>query len=168
MTKSVRARRMKQPPGESLYEVALAEARKKHPEYPKVIATLREATEKGNPDAAYALASWYLWGKKPHIKPDHKVAVRLLRTAVAAGNSDAMWDLAVCYDNGNGVRISEKKAFELYLRAALRGDARSTMELARRYYWGSGTRQDRSVSRIWLERAKELGQTLKMLQARNK
>jgi len=168
MTTSMRVRKVKRSPGESLYENALAEARKKHPDYPKVIATLLEAIEAGNPDAAYALATWYLWGKKPYVQPDHKAAVRLLRTAVAAGNPDAMWDLAVCYDNGNGVRINERKAFELYLSAALRGDASATMELARRYHWGSGTPRDRSVSKIWLERAKELGQTMKMLKARNR
>ena len=168
MMKSKSVRKTKRWPGDALYKIALAGARKKHPDYPKVIAKLQNAIKRGNPDAAYALATWYLWGKEPYIQPDHKAAVRLLRVAVEAGNSDAMWDLAVCYDNGHGVRISVSKAFELYLGAALRGDAPATMEISRRYYWGDGTRRDRRASEIWLERAKELGQTMKMLRLRNR
>lgn len=143
--------------GESLYRVALVEAQKGEPNYIRVHAKLQQAIRKGNPQAAYALATWLLVGKEPVVKPDHKKAVKLLRQAVAAGIADAMWDLAICYERGAGVPTNRRLAYELYLRAAIRGDSDAVMEVGRSLYWGLGTRANRKAAKIWLDRARELG-----------
>lgn len=118
---------------------------------------LRAAIEAGSADASYALATWYLFGKKPYINPNRREAVRLLRLAATAGNVDAMFDLGVCYERGAGVAANEKRAFDYYLMAAIRGDAKAIFEAARCLFWGVGVAKDRRIARIYLDRAKELG-----------
>ena len=49
-----------------------------------------------------------------------------------------MYDLAVCLEKGEGTK-KNTKAFELYLRAAIRGFKHAIVEVGRCYYWGIGT-----------------------------
>lgn len=58
---------------------------------------------------------------------------------------------------GKGVVKNARKAFELYLRAALHGEQQSVYEVGRCYYHGVGVARDRHLARIWLDRAAELG-----------
>ncbi len=67
-----------------------------------------------------------------------------------------MYDLAVCYEKGVGVKKNTKKAMEHYLKAALYGDKQSFYEVGRGYYYGIGFKTDKTLAKIWLDKAKEL------------
>lgn len=140
---------------ENLYQQALTEARKENFNVQKTLNLLNSAIEAGSPDAAYALATWYLHGE--HVGKDWNKAVFLLKRASNAKNPDALYDLAVCYEEGKGIKQDKYKAFELYLQAALRGDQQSIHEVGRCYYYGIGIEEDKDLADIWLERAEELG-----------
>lgn len=137
------------------YEMALAEIKKESPDIPLVLALLNESIDEGSSEAAYALATWYLFGN--HVDRDWKKAVVLLKKASIKKHPSALYDLAVCYEEGKGVRKNRKEAFRLYLRAALRGDKQSFHEVGRCYYYGIGIEKDSVLADIWLERAEELG-----------
>ncbi|GAB5354687.1 hypothetical protein AAMO2058_000140400 [Amorphochlora amoebiformis] len=64
-------------------------------------------------------------------KGDHKGAVYWFEKAALAGSSDAHFNLGVCYENGIGVDIDEKKAMGHYLKAARMGDPDAMYNYAR-------------------------------------
>src|SRR5579863_5279799 len=137
------------------YKLALSEARKKRPDNKKITSLLNRAMRQNDPNAAYALGTWYLHG---HIfEKNIAKAIQLLSIAARGLVPDANYDLAISYEKGIGVRKSEKRAFELYLTAALLGEKQSLLEVGRCFYHGIGIRPDRKIARIWLNRAKELG-----------
>ena len=143
--------------GDALYRASLKAAYRKNPDYKMIASMLRRAIKKGNPQAMYALATWYLHGQEPYVKKDQKAAIPLLQRAATAGISEAMWDLAMCYEHGEGVRKNASRAFEMYLRSALHGDKQAHMEVGRLLFWGMGVRRDRKTAAVWIERAEELG-----------
>lgn len=85
-----------------LYQMALVEAKKKKPDNKKVFSLLMKSMRKGNPQATYALATWYLHGK--HVKKNLHKAIQLLRQAVRMNVKEALFDLAVSYEKGIGVK----------------------------------------------------------------
>jgi uncharacterized protein len=91
------------------------------------------------------------------FKRSIRTAVALLREAAQRNVADALYDLAICYEEGTGVRKNVKKAVELYVRAALQGERQSIYEIGRCYHYGIGVAQDRSIARVWLDRAEEVG-----------
>lgn len=137
------------------YELALREARRKRPNPSKAYQLLLRAHRKGDARAAYALGTWYLFGRKGVVEKNLSKAVALLRQAADAEHPDALYDLAVCYAKGVGVRRSDRKAVVLYLRAALRGEKQSAYELGRCYWHGAGVQRDRRVARVWLDYAEK-------------
>jgi uncharacterized protein len=142
---------------ETLYRQALREATTASPNFARAAQLLEEAARLGHAKATYALATWHLFGKEPFVRRDYDEAVRLLRLAAAAGVPDAMYDLAVCYEKGKGVAKDEREAFENYLRAAIRDDAKAIFAVGRCLFWGIGVAQDQHIARLWLDRADELG-----------
>ena len=141
--------------GQTLYNRALKSARQKKPNIVNVLRNLTLSLELGNHHAAWALGAWYLRGE--YVKQNIKKAVRLLQYASEANIPDAMFDLAVCFEKGQGKTKDERLAFELYLRAALRGFKYAFVEVGRCYYWGMGTAQDKHVGELWFDRSKEIG-----------
>ncbi len=83
----------------------------------------------------------------------------LFRQAAQHNVTDALYDLANSYEKGEGVKKSERQAFEHYLRAALYGDKQAVYEVGRCYYHGIGIKRDRRLSDIWTERAENIGIT---------
>jgi TPR repeat protein len=140
-----------------LYDSALEHATRPEPDLAEAGALLRRAVARGSPDATYALATWYLFGKEPYVQKDLSEAARLLILAAAAGLPDAMYDLAVCYEKGSGVDKDDYAAYTYYLKAALRTRPKAVFDVGRCLYWGIGTREDRGIATLWLDRAKELG-----------
>ena len=70
---------------------------------------------------------------------------------------EALFDLAVSYEKGAGVRKSERKAYHLYVRAALWGDKQAIHEVGRCLFYGIGAKRDRRLADVWLARAEALG-----------
>jgi TPR repeat protein len=141
---------------EDFFAQADAEVRRDEPDFGKAIPLMRRASDLGSAMASYALATWYLFGKPPFLIVDYHKAVQLLEMAAVARIPEALYDLAVCYAKGAGVDKSDVKAFELYLKAALLGDADSINSVGRCYYFGIGTSENKRVAEIWFERAREL------------
>lgn len=142
---------------DSLYESAVTKMRQPRPDNAHIVEMLRQAIDAGSARAAYALATWYLHGKDDVVEQDYAEAVRLLRIAAEVHLPSALYDLAACYANGEGVDKDPRKAFELYLRAALHGDDDAVFKVGRAYYYGFGVAKNRRVANIWLDRAEELG-----------
>jgi len=141
--------------GAAVYREALRGISKKRPDIARVKGLLEKALKSGSPDAAYALATWYLHGH--NVERDLKEGVLLLRRAAKANVPNALFDLAICYEKGVGVRKNDRLALECYLRAALRGEKQSIHEVGRCFYFGIGTSRNTRMAWVWLDRAKELG-----------
>jgi len=140
-----------------IFAEADAESRREKPDFGKAVTLMRRAADLGHSMARYALATWYLHGKEPHLYKDYDEAFRLLEKAAKANIPAAFYDIAVCYAKGEGVEQSSAKAFENYLRAALHGDADAVNKVGQYYYFGIGTSEDRRIAEIWFDRAEELG-----------
>lgn len=141
--------------GKDPYAKALKLAKAPNGNKEKVLELLEESYSQGNPEAAYALGTWYLHGE--HVKKDLRKATGFLREAANSDVPDALYDLAVSYERGAGVKANPRKAFELFLRAALRGEKQSIYEIGRLYYYGIGIDKDKKLAKIWLDRAEEVG-----------
>lgn len=134
------------------YERAFRMMRAGKADSQKVADLLESAFAVGDPRAAYALATWYLFGHGGYPQ-DLRKAVKLLRIASKAHVPSAHFDLAVCYETGRGVRKSEASAYRHYLAAALYGDADAFHEVGRCLYHGIGSARDRKSAAVWLDRA---------------
>ena len=143
--------------GTRLYEEALAEMSQDNPNAKRALKLLNESLAEGNPNAAYALGTWYLHGE--NVDKDTAKAMVLLKRAADKNVPEACYDLAVSYETPEGVAANPEKAFELYVKAALHGDAQSFHEVGRCYYYGIGTPRNEGLADIWLEKAEELGVT---------
>lgn len=77
----------------------------------RALASIERASKRGDASAAYALATWFLFGR--HVKKDYGRAVVLLKQAANENISEALYDLAVCCEKGTGTPKNEKKAYEL-------------------------------------------------------
>ncbi len=137
------------------YTVALEMMNAENPDKELVFYLLTDAHESRDPQATYALSTWYLHGE--YVDKDMAKAIALLSAAADQNVPSALYDLAVCYENGEGVESDSRESFQLYLKAALRGDEQSVYEVGRCYYYGFGIAEDRVLADIWLDRAEELG-----------
>ena len=66
----------------------------------------------------------------------------------------ALFDLAVLYNSLNDY----ESAFELWKRAAKRGDADAQYNLAMYYHYGLGVSENDKMARQWLQKAADAGQ----------
>jgi len=137
------------------YDLALKKSRRKSYDAEEVLSLLSTASKEGDDRAQYALATWYLYGK--HVEINFAKAIRLLKMAVKKQNKDAMFDLAVCYEKGKGAKKDLARAFELYVSAALWGDAQAHYEVGRMLFYAIGIPKNRKLANIWLKRAEMLG-----------
>lgn len=130
---------------EPFYESMLVYSRRKV-DYQRYIELLRTGVRAGDDHAAYALSSICLHGIEDANVDwaiDTKTGLRLLRRATRSVHM-AMTELASFYEGGEfGVRKSEKRAFELFLKAVAFGSVAARYHLGRCYYLGIGTRPNR-------------------------
>lgn len=127
-----------------LYQTALRVMKQSGDErkaYKLLIASLKE----GDARAAYALATWYLYGK--FLNKNKRKARELLVIASDGGIADASFDLAVMYESGDGIRKDTKKAARYYFRSFLLNDKRSYDSVARLFYWGIGVEMNRGIAK---------------------
>ena len=134
---------------------ALSEMSKAEPDLAVAFASLELSYGSGNPQAAYALGTWYLHGR--YVDKDAQTAVKLLFEAAKGGVRDSYFDLAVCFETGVGVERDCRRAAENYLRAAIRGDKQAIFEVGRCYFAGIGFRKNRRLAEIWFDRSREVG-----------
>ncbi|WOH37581.1 tetratricopeptide repeat protein [Thalassotalea fonticola] len=84
-------------------------------------------------------------------------AVEELKPLVELGYPPALYHQAALYENGQGVKRDQVKAFELYTRAANRGIAEAQFSLAQMYLEGRGCTKDTTQGFEYTRRAADKG-----------
>jgi uncharacterized protein len=135
------------------YKKALDEADATYCDDALVLEHLRTAESEGDERAVYALAQCYRHGTFG-LKVDLKMAHDLNKGLESSNIAEAIFNLAVDYDCGNFVRTNPKRAFSLYLVAALLGDPESCSQIAQAYQIGWVVSQNRRLAKAWKLRSK--------------
>ena len=117
---------------------------------------LFSALKEHDPYAAYALGTWYFFGSNG-IRKNKKKSIELWNISAESKIPDALFDLAVCYEKGVVVERNLRKAFLLYMDAAVRGDKQAVFAVGRCYFFGVGVSKNIEISEIWFQRSEELG-----------
>jgi uncharacterized protein len=107
----------------------------------------------GNHKSAYALGTWYLYGK--HVKQNYRRAVGYLKYAAEGNLPVACYDLAICYENGTGVKRNLKRAFQQYVKSFVFGYKKAGYEVGRCYYYGIGVSKNKKIAQIWLDSSED-------------
>ena len=94
-----------------------------------------------------------------YLRGDRQDAFRLFKEIldVDADHMQAVFNLALMYQNGEGVKQDEAKAFELYERAHRAGHEGSTCNLGMMYMKGVGVRQNKEKGFELLQQAHTAG-----------
>jgi len=120
----------------------------------KVMTNLEKiivATEKGDKDAQYLLATMYERGKDVERNPQK--ALFYYEKAANQEHIDAQYKLATMYNQGIGVEKNQNKACFYYEKAAKQGHIQAQYLLASAYIYGSGVNIDLIKARYWYEKA---------------
>lgn len=96
-------------------------------------------------------------GVKALFKGDYKTALKELSGAAEMGNYGAMYYLGEMYRDGLGVARDNKKAAELYLKAAEGNYPNPQYRLGNFYKVGKGVAQDYKTAYMWYEIAVHYG-----------
>ena len=118
---------------------------------------MREAANAGNPEAQYALGTFYKVGRG--VPKDPREAARLWSLAAIADNVDAQVEYAIALFNGEGVVKNEPAAAALFRKAASRGSAIAQDRLARILAEGRGAPKDPVQAVKWHLISKAKGET---------
>lgn len=123
----------------------------------KGIATLEDLAGTGSGPAAAALAFAYRDGRG--VARDTARAEDLAIEAARLGVTDALIEMASAYEKQTGDKAAQRRAFELYSKAAEYepGSARAMGALARAYRYGRGTEQDLPRSVEFFRKAADAG-----------
>ena len=113
------------------------------------------AADAGNPEAQYALATFYKEGTG--VPKDVDKAVRLLQAASLAGNVDAEVEYAIALFNGTGTPKNEAAAVALLRKAARQNSPIAQNRLARVLVSGLGAPVDKIEGLKWHVVAKTAG-----------
>jgi TPR repeat protein len=122
---------------------------------------LRVAADAGNPEAQYALATFYKEGTG--VEKDMEKAVRLLQQASLADNLDAEVEYAIALYNGTGIPRNEAAAVALLRKAAREGSPIAQNRLAGVLVSGRGAPMDKIEGLKWHLVAKTVGKGDPML-----
>ncbi len=112
----------------------------------------KEAAEKGDHRAMYALGSMYAGGTG--IEKDYKKAFKWFSSAAKYGRVDAQYKLGLMYEEGAGVTQNYKQAARLYSKVAKKGYAHAQFKFGMLYAKGNGVKQNDVKAYAWLVVAK--------------
>ena len=119
--------------------------------YNQSIQWYKKAIEKGYKYGHFGIAYSY------DMLKDYKNAIKWYKKAIEQNSKDksSLWNLALIYDNGKGkVSKNQKKAFDLFLKAARLNDKNAMKQVAYMYKYGYGIKQDRNKAKYWENKAK--------------
>ena len=88
---------------------------------------------------------------------DFKNAVLYYEKGVTMGSLESYCNLGYCYEQGQGVVLNSKKAFDLYMYAAEHGYPRGLTSVANCYLNGISVEPDAAEALKWLTKAAEAG-----------
>lgn len=120
------------------------------------ISWLEKAADNGRIDAINSLGDVY------EAQGEFKNAVLYFEKAVTMGSLEGYCNLGYCYEQGQGVVLNSKKAYELYLYAAEHGSVRGCMCVANCYINGIYVEKDMAKALEWYTKAAEGGNVLAM------
>jgi uncharacterized protein len=144
---------------DDLYSQALALGRQPSPDLAQVYVLLQASNDAGDARARYAIATWHLFGNSL-IEKNEAYGVKLLKSLQTSNVAEAIFDLAVSYDLGRSVRRDARKAFSLYMQAALLGDREACLQIAQYYREGKHVLPSMSLYKAWLQRADQPEETI--------
>lgn len=131
--------------GDILIKKAKLLIQQKNPNYKEAAQLLERASQFNNPEAIYALGTWYFHGK--YFKRDRVKGFRLMLQAADLFHPNACYDVAASFELGSGIEKNLKKAFIYYMRAMILGDRQSIYEVGRCYYYGYGTNVNKDIAK---------------------
>ncbi|WP_439574137.1 hypothetical protein [Phreatobacter sp.] len=120
---------------------------------------LREAADKGDPQAAFEMGTRHLEGRGVPVNAQE--AARWYQRAADAGIVPAQYRLGSLYEKGTGVLRDFERARRLYERAAEAGNGKAMHNLAVMHAQGQhgGNRPDYRTAAQWFRRASDHGVT---------
>lgn len=117
---------------------------------------LLRAAEAGDDIAAEGVAKNYRDGVG--VEQDFEKMIQWFEIAAARGRNNSLVYLGTLYQQGMyGLPIDKQKAFDMFQRAAMQGDAWGEFELGECYRFGRGTTQDKELARYWIAKSAEQG-----------
>jgi len=137
----------------SAYLEALAETQSPACDNARVICLLEQAHNEGDDRATYALAQCSRYSSFGY-PIDPQKAHDLTKTLENSNIAEAIFNLARDYDIGHCVRANPKKAFSLYMSAALLGDAESCAQVAQYFNRGEIVPLNKKIAKAWKARSK--------------
>lgn len=141
--------------GNAHYKEALQIMRSPNGDFEKAKKLLLLGLEENDPFSAYALGTWYFFGSNG-IRKNTKKGLALWHRAAEEKVPDALFDLAVYYEK-DAIEKDLKKAFLLYIDAAIRGDKEALFAVGRCYFFGIGVSKNKDIAEIWFQRSEEFG-----------
>ncbi len=113
-------------------------------------AMVERLFELGDPEARYAIGTWYLHGTNGYLKNETK-GLDLIENAARACIPDACSDIAFAYRFGRGRQVNLKISFEYYILAAVQGDVEAIYSLAEFFEGGLGVASSDSAASMLYE-----------------
>ena len=96
--------------GDKLINMARIAAKENN--FEEAYQLLKRAMEYGNPEAIYAIGTWYLHGV--HLEKDLEKSIKFFQLACDANFPAACFDLACSYEKGMGVDENLEVAFQTW------------------------------------------------------
>ena len=135
------------PPPPTISPCSIVEGQLFPQDFKRAAELLRIAAQAGNPEAQYALATFYKEGRG--VPQDLREAARLLGAAALADNTDAEVEYGIALFNGTGVAKNEAAAATYLTKAARRGSPIAQNRLAFMYATGQGVKRDPVQAARW-------------------
>ncbi len=122
------------------------------------LALITQSAEQGDSSSQLLLAIAYLNGDSQLAKAPDK-ATYWFEQAAILGNAYAEERLGDAYEQGVGVPVNEKLAFDWRMKAARRGIVLAQLKIGKMYQDGIGVDRDREQAWYWFRRAANEGNT---------
>lgn len=140
------------------FDAAMIEHYRDAPDWKVYRALIEKAARAGDDRAAYAMATWYLFGNEDVGVRKHAGRGRAWLERAARSMALAMCDLALAHETGRlGLAVDERAAYRLYARAVEYGGVAARHDLGRCLYHGIGVRTDRARGLRLYAEARRLG-----------
>ena len=144
-----------QPPsklGVEPYQKGLSLTKQKsHTDYAQALPLFRNASEKGNFNAAYAIHVMYLHGYG--VKKNPATSNLWLLKSAKLGSAQAQHYMGNRYQHGIGWKVDHVKSADWFLKAARNGQSHAQLDIAQSYYLGRGVSKDLSKAIYWAEKS---------------
>jgi uncharacterized protein len=141
--------------GKKFYDLALKIAEDSNPDLFEVERLLIKSIKLNNPDAHFALGSWYFFGK--HVPKSIEKSISLWEKGASVGSVESCLELALLYEKGDIIPPNLNKTLYFYVMAAALGSGQAYYEMSRSFFYGIFTPQSYIIYENMRDKADELG-----------